>query len=832
MEHRPQQLDSHSASFSQVPPLVDPIDCICGMTLPPNSPPPASVSADSSVSLEEFPQTSTEVFTIQCDECGRWLHGSCVGIAPDDVIPDTFSCPKCVQERKALLQQHQQAIYKQQLAGKLRKSITKASPIQTTGVDDHPYVDHNTVASDAASALKLLQVDYDRLEDLLPQPLSGSYANVNFEFAGDIIPFPDDHPLSELDKYIEVKEIRSRGQVLNRKGVKRGIFSLQYIDIGQSICEFCGHVVRLEALFAKIHKITTVPQSFVLFPPSKADVVVDARRHGSQARWVRRSCRPNTIVKSILHKGAVLWYLFAKQTIKPGDELFLPLDWETGNRFFRYECACNSPETCLAPDELLPEGYRENLIQKEDLPTVAGVDLISAPVSAHSDRKLSREEKKLQRYIEAFEKMENSERKKPRVTPPSSSPETSRKQSIKQQPTKSTSATQSKKKTVSEFIPSALPLKKIWAAKQSEKVKQDTAEPQLYSSLSSEITSATTEEEPAEEIHAESVVVGPREETPVSQLISDEATSSSAKRLSLSDFLHRKMSQIRNPLPHEEKRLQPEMVAEEGEGDSKGELSSTSSSRESGEYIEAPSFSPIKYQQHASPPRDYRGRSQSPPEAMIIPRTRSSLPLSIPIMITTVNITIELRHCPFSMLLPTCIIQINNITITGNRNIMIMMIQAAIISNRFIIPIINSIIVISLYSSRLKTYHSTMVIMIRVIKRRGIRHHNLQITTVTPTGLRITTNLTELIPLLRYSSIYHINSIRSKFISFREGGRHHCFVPDTIDLHHRGINLRFLKKISVIFIRLPLPPVQITFVSKCHFHFVQFFYLIIYFQME
>ena len=630
MEHRPQQLDSHSSTFSQVLPLVDPIDCICGMTLPPHSPPSAPVSSASSASLEEFPSSSNEVFTIQCDECGRWLHGSCVGIAPDDVIPDTFSCPKCIQERKALLQQQQQTLSKQQLAGKLRKSTTKASPIQSNGVDDYPYVNHNTVAGDASSVLKLLQVDSDHLEDALPQPLSGSYANVNFEFAGDIIPIPSAHTLSELDKNIEVKEIRYRGQVLNRKGAKRGIFSLQYIDIGQSICEFCGHIVRIESMFSKVHKITTVPQSFVLFPSSKADVVVDARRHGSQARWARRSCRPNTTVKSVLYKGSVLWYLFAKQTIKPGDELFLPLDWETGNRFFRYECGCNSPETCLAPDELLPEGYRENLIQREDLPTVTSVDLVSAPVSAHPERKLSREEKKLQRYIEAFEKMENAERKKSRVTPPSSSPETSRRQSIKQQPVhdKSISPAQPKKMISGDFIPSILPMKKIWAAKQSKKHEQEVAKPPLHSSLSSEITS--TEEEPIEEIQREAVVIGPREETPVSQLVSDEATSSSAKRLSLSDFLHRKISQIHHPPLHEEKSSLPGLIAEDvEEGDSKAELSSTSSSRESGEYIEAPSFSPIKYQ-HNSPPRSYRERSRSPPEGYDYPQNQQQLPPQYP----------------------------------------------------------------------------------------------------------------------------------------------------------------------------------------------------------
>jgi hypothetical protein len=514
-----------------------------------------------------------------------------------------------------LAQQHQQAS-KSQLAGKPKKSLTKASPVPTN-VDDYPYVNHNTVASDAASALKLLQINYEHLESLLPKPLSGSYANVNFEFAGDAIPIPDANPLSELEKYIEVKEIRSRGQVTGKKGVRRGVFSLQYIDIGQAICEFCGHVVRIESLYAKSHKVTTVSQTFVLFPSSKADVVIDSRRHGSQARWVRRSCRPNSIVKAILHKGNVFWYLFAKQTIKPGDELFLPLDWDTGNRLFRYECACNSPETCLAPDELLPEGYRENLLQREDLSTVASIDLVSASFSSHSDRKLSREEKKLQRYIEAFEKLESAERKKSRTTPPSSSPETSRKQSAQpaQAPTKPLSTIQSKKKSSNIVATSAIPMKKIWASKQSKKVKQESPEPLSHSSLSSEVTTPTTEDELAEEIHDESVTIGPREETPVSQLVSDEATSSSAKRLSLSDFLHRKISQIHIPLTQEDKAQDMDVIHEEHEDvDSKEELSSSSSSRESGEYIEAPSFSPIKYKHH-SPSDVHRERSQSPHES-------------------------------------------------------------------------------------------------------------------------------------------------------------------------------------------------------------------------
>lgn len=69
------------------------------------------------------------------------------------------------------------------------------------------------------------------------------------------------------------------------------------------------------------------PQLYVLFHPS-LPIYIDARKWGSEARFIRRSCRPNLEIRTVVvDHSQVCFGLFAKTAIRPGTQLTLSWDW-------------------------------------------------------------------------------------------------------------------------------------------------------------------------------------------------------------------------------------------------------------------------------------------------------------------------------------------------------------------------------------------------------------------------------------------------------------------------------------------------------------------------
>lgn len=270
-----------------------------------------------------------------------------------------------------------------------------------------------------------------------------------------------------------------------------GLFATEAIAPGQLITEYRGRLRHIDDL---VHLLSSppphprspqftsgnavfMPQSYVLFPHAPrqdvwwnanvfdlTDLVVDARKYGSIARYCRRSCRPNVIAKPVLidtHEhppkapnnqdnfdanmnslsdSTLHWVLTASRSIEGGDELCLPLDYGDpyNDGFFFYDCACGLwEELCLSPHRSQPpptalthdsshdnhavkssvdhENVMNNKKPKKPKPIASSTGNNNAGLmtsSAEDTRKLSREERKLQRYIEFFDKMDSIDQKK------------------------------------------------------------------------------------------------------------------------------------------------------------------------------------------------------------------------------------------------------------------------------------------------------------------------------------------------------------------------------------------------------------------------------------
>ncbi|KAF3166652.1 hypothetical protein TWF225_000712 [Orbilia oligospora] len=77
------------------------------------------------------------------------------------------------------------------------------------------------------------------------------------------------------------------------------------------------------------------PKAFVLFHP-QLPIYIDARRCGSEARFVRRSCRPNLKFETMVIDGTDLKFaLYTSQPIERGAELTIGWEWDNTLPFAR-----------------------------------------------------------------------------------------------------------------------------------------------------------------------------------------------------------------------------------------------------------------------------------------------------------------------------------------------------------------------------------------------------------------------------------------------------------------------------------------------------------------
>ncbi|KAF9408739.1 hypothetical protein BGZ94_002210, partial [Podila epigama] len=197
---------------------------------------------------------------------------------------------------------------------------------------------------------------------------------------------------------VTVKHILSSSKPHHSPAPQYGLFAESNISAGRFMMEFKGEVSLKSAYKSdpiNQYSIIATPKPFVLFHPH-LNLVVDARRSGNDARFARRSCFPNTEVKSIVVPGVqdqtVHLGLFAKTPIGKGQEITLDWDWKRDHlalkslksdnksmdsstrkmfkeiRKAKYlvastllaqtDCACDNKETCVL-HQMMKDGMSE-----------------------------------------------------------------------------------------------------------------------------------------------------------------------------------------------------------------------------------------------------------------------------------------------------------------------------------------------------------------------------------------------------------------------------------------------------------------------------------------
>ncbi|XP_017787501.1 PREDICTED: LOW QUALITY PROTEIN: histone-lysine N-methyltransferase 2E [Habropoda laboriosa] len=226
------------------------------------------------------------------------------------------------------------------------------------------------------------------------------------------------------------------------------------------------------------------PGPFVFFyrlPRDGTEVCVDTRTYGNDARFVRRSCKPNAEVKHCIEKGTLHLYIVTTTAIEKNAEITirheqhdLLLSPNPNGPIMPIVCACNNPRECqiVSLNQLNRRGSNGTLAENADgrerrrrgrrntvcedsdsstaipnstviaqpVPPPTIVSTVSAPPrrtvtttvtntvrqvpkeeppivseSKKDKKKMTREERKMEAIMKAFERLEKAEQRKQEV---------------------------------------------------------------------------------------------------------------------------------------------------------------------------------------------------------------------------------------------------------------------------------------------------------------------------------------------------------------------------------------------------------------------------------
>jgi hypothetical protein len=165
------------------------------------------------------------------------------------------------------------------------------------------------------------------------------------------------------EKNFHVKEIRNRGYQKKNVSCRKGIIIDEDITYGECILELNGHISLRDEY---VYKVDDVIQSYVFYSP-EYNLVMECN---SDMKYLRRSCRPNSILKVIFREElpfkkevysmangdncplrSARFCVFPIRNISAGEEILLKFDYEDGNKFYRHNCACTNSEYCLNIDK-------------------------------------------------------------------------------------------------------------------------------------------------------------------------------------------------------------------------------------------------------------------------------------------------------------------------------------------------------------------------------------------------------------------------------------------------------------------------------------------------
>uniref|UniRef100_A0A336M3I8 CSON009779 protein n=1 Tax=Culicoides sonorensis TaxID=179676 RepID=A0A336M3I8_CULSO len=398
--------------------------------------------------------THDDGYMICCDTCSSWQHVDCMKIDRQN-IPEEYQCVNCcprevdalaartlqLQKRKeqSALQLYPianlyEGIQSKMMPGKYEKKnnlVLKQKKKDLLGKKNKKDLNNtkNNKRSESNSRINSKRKDVKRMSKKKLKQLSDpNCTNTPDKLTSTLRNWIDNYEIAVTNHYSP--ELRARLQSLgkqsnNSDGTVMPEPKLQWMDTDGPICTTVPHagakilistrnidphasIIEIQGKYMldtqqnksnnAMLNATRKPSSgpFLFFysvPRGNLDICVDTRTYGNEARFIRRSCRPNAEILHKIEKNSIHLYIVARYKIMEGAEITIahdqnvdPLTRTNSMSHTSTLCACGLVRDCKfaaalsaasplsSPPHSAPPLFTQNAIKRKNGTHTVGID--------------------------------------------------------------------------------------------------------------------------------------------------------------------------------------------------------------------------------------------------------------------------------------------------------------------------------------------------------------------------------------------------------------------------------------------------------------------------